>query len=123
MPVGKNLEIVVIRQITVSHLKSVYINEIFILKIPGILLTHSRYFRPVREQAVTLQPAQTLGIAVEYRNTRVIHDHKVTAHLRIPGIDTANQITRSGFTVLDNGKLRKIIGLSPACGVVYKPKK
>ena len=42
VPTGKNLEIVTIRQIAVSHLKNVYLIAIFIIEMVGNLLVRSR---------------------------------------------------------------------------------
>ncbi len=49
VPVGENLEIVIIRQLSVSHLERIYIIEIFIMEIPGKLLIHPWYCRSVFE--------------------------------------------------------------------------
>jgi len=42
VPIGQNLEIMRIRQITVSHLKNVYLIAIFIIEMVGNLLVRSR---------------------------------------------------------------------------------
>ena len=68
VPVGQNLEIVIIGKITVSRLVGIHIIEIIILEMPDILLVYSRYSRPVFEQSITHQSPQILSLAVEYRN-------------------------------------------------------